>query len=50
MINAHPYEEVAYDIYNLENEYQKVGYGAVGFLEEAVSKEDFFQLIKQVFN
>lgn len=50
MINAHPYEEVAYYIYNLENEYQKVGYGAVGFLEEAVSKEDFFQLIKQVFN
>ena len=32
MEDAHPYEEVAYDIYRLENEAGSIGYGALGYL------------------
>lgn len=44
---AHPYEEVAYDIFSLENTWQEVGSGMVGELETSVSEEEFLRLIKQ---
>lgn len=37
----HPYEEVAYDIYQLENTYQNIGSGMVGELEKPISETDF---------
>jgi dinuclear metal center YbgI/SA1388 family protein len=43
---AHPYEEVAYDIYMLENIWQEVGSGMVGELPEPISEENFLQQIK----
>ena len=43
---AHPYEQVAYQIYVLENKHQLVGSGIVGELKEAVRTEAFFQHIK----
>lgn len=47
MMEAHPYEEVAYDIYPLENSYQKVGSGMIGNLEKGMDEKDFLSLIKQ---
>jgi dinuclear metal center YbgI/SA1388 family protein len=49
LLEAHPYEEVAYDIYTLENTYEKAGFGMVGELEEAVEERAFLQHVKTVF-
>lgn len=48
MKNAHPYEEVAYDIYSLNNEYQSVGSGLVGELPEKTEEMAFLQHVKSV--
>lgn len=45
----HPYEEVAYDIYQLENTYQNIGSGMVGELEKPVSEIEFLERLKSVF-
>jgi putative NIF3 family GTP cyclohydrolase 1 type 2 len=50
LIKAHPYEEVAYDIYALENKFNNVGAGMIGELEKKTSELDFLNLIKQNFN
>ncbi|SOD20229.1 Nif3-like dinuclear metal center hexameric protein [Pedobacter xixiisoli] len=46
LFQNHPYEEVAYDIYALENKLQSVGSGMVGELEEALAGDDFLRLVK----
>ena len=46
MKQAHPYEEVAYDIYPLDNAYEKMGSGMIGELEEPLSARDFLEKIK----
>ncbi len=43
---AHPYEEVAYYLTNLENENQEVGSGAVGELTEPLAEMEFLQRLK----
>ena len=50
MIAAHPYEEVAYDIVQLENANLQVGSGLVGELPEPVSEAVFLSDIKRIFN
>jgi dinuclear metal center YbgI/SA1388 family protein len=50
MIEAHPYEEVAYDIIPLNNHYQQVGSGIVGELELGIGELEFLNLLKQQFN
>ena len=47
---AHPYEEVAYDIYPLENKYNRVGEGMIGELSKAMGAEEFLKHIKAVTN
>ena len=47
---AHPYEEVAYDIIQLDNEFQTVGSGIIGELETASSENAFLDLLKTTFN
>ncbi|AFH48032.1 Hypothetical protein IALB_0320 [Ignavibacterium album JCM 16511] len=47
MKKAHPYEEVAYDIYPLKNENVNYGMGAIGELDEEQSPEDFFRFISE---
>jgi len=47
MIKAHPYEEVAYDIYNLDNENSKYGLGAVGILKNEVDETIFLNDLKK---
>ncbi len=49
MINAHPYEEVAYDVVQLTNHYQGVGSGVIGELSEPLSETMFLQLLKERF-
>ena len=49
MINAHPYEEVAYDIYPLGNTYEGAGSGMIGDLPASVPTGDFLQKLKDVF-
>ena len=49
MERAHPYEEVAYDIYPLENSYPMGGMGMVGELEDPVDEEVFMSFIKDRF-
>ncbi|MDZ7741894.1 MAG: Nif3-like dinuclear metal center hexameric protein [Bacteroidota bacterium] len=49
MIAAHPYEEVAYDIYPLENTFNLVGSGIIGDLEEKMDKMQFLELLKEKF-
>lgn len=50
MLKVHPYEEVAYDIYPLENEGPVLGIGRMGYLPHAVSIADLANKIKDIFN
>ena len=48
--NAHPYEEVAYDLYPLLNGDQRNGSGLVGTLEKEVDINDFLKQLKLTFD
>lgn len=50
LLKAHPYEEVAYDIYSLDNTNPQVGTGMVGELENEVDELDFLYSVKNIFN
>jgi hypothetical protein len=50
LLNAHPYEEVAYDIYPLDNEYAQVGSGMIGELETPMDEMEFLRNLKSTFN
>lgn len=50
LLNSHPYEEVAYDIYSLENKNPQVGLGMVGELETAMDSLDFMNKLKDLFH
>ncbi len=50
LLNAHPYEEVAYDIYPLENEFANVGSGIIGKLENSEDETVFLNRIKKICN
>ncbi len=47
MIQAHPYEEVAYDVYALENTWHEVGSGMLGELEEEADAESYLRKVKE---
>lgn len=49
MLQTHPYEEVAYDISTLDNEYASAGSGLVGELTEPLPEREFLQMIKTAF-
>lgn len=46
MKNAHPYEEVAYELLRLENKHQSVGSGLLGDLAQGLTPDAFLQLLK----
>ncbi len=50
MISAHPYEEVAYDLYKLENKGDSVGLGRVSKLYKETNLEELCNLIKDKLN
>ena len=47
LINAHPYEEVAYDLYRTENQNQEVGSGMLGELPEPLPATNFIAVLKE---
>jgi len=47
MIEAHPYEEVAYDVYPLKISGKKYGMGKVGELDAPMSVSEFKELVKR---
>jgi len=47
LIRAHPYEEVAYDIYPLANLNQQIGAGMIGTLPEQIDAEEFLIHVKE---
>ncbi|EGA89197.1 hypothetical protein GPDM_12015 [Planococcus donghaensis MPA1U2] len=47
MISAHPYEEVAYDVFTLENKEIAMGLGRVGTLETPMTLAEFAEWTKQ---
>lgn len=44
--NTHPYEEVAYDLYPLDNPHPQVGAGMIGVLPDAMSEYAFLEHLK----
>ncbi len=46
---AHPYEEVAYDLFSLQNASNQIGSGAIGNLSGAVEFDAFLQRVKNTF-
>lgn len=50
MKSAHPYEEVAYQVYQLNNENQHSGLGMYGDFEEGIDEQDFLRLVKEKFD
>lgn len=49
MKEAHPYEEVAYDIIPLANKYRGFGSGVIGNLETGLEEKKFLALLKKIF-
>lgn len=50
LFKAHPYEEVAYDIYPLDNQGASYGLGRIGRLPQKLSLKEFVELVKQAFD
>ncbi|MFA9390876.1 MAG: Nif3-like dinuclear metal center hexameric protein [Prolixibacteraceae bacterium] len=50
LLKAHPYEEVAYDIYVLENEHPEIGLGVLGDLPSSMNPMEFLQMVKSTFH
>lgn len=44
---AHPYEEVAYDVYPVEQKYSQAGLGAIGTLPEPMSLSEFLHRVAE---
>ena len=49
LFDAHPYEEVAFDIINLSNKNQEVGSGILGELKTEMNERNFLTLLKDIF-
>jgi dinuclear metal center YbgI/SA1388 family protein len=50
MLEAHPYEEVAYDIFLLQNDDKSNGLGCTGEFKESLKEKDFLNLLSHCFN
>ena len=49
LVAAHPYEEPAFDLYPLQNNWQQAGAGIVGELDEPETELEFLKRIKKTF-
>jgi dinuclear metal center YbgI/SA1388 family protein len=50
LMQTHPYEEVAYEIFSVANQNQDEGAGRIGELENPMEEKDFLALVKKTFN
>ncbi len=46
LFSNHVYEEVAYEIYELQNSHQNIGLGMIGELKKPMSEKDFLLFVK----
>ena len=49
LLQAHPYEEPAYDLYPLQNSWMQAGAGVLGTLPQPEDEETFLRRIKDIF-
>lgn len=47
LFQNHVYEEIAYEIYSLDNEHQNIGLGMVGILENPLTELEFLTFVKE---
>ncbi|MEW5676229.1 Nif3-like dinuclear metal center hexameric protein [Flavobacterium enshiense] len=47
LFSNHVYEEVAYEIYDLQNTHQNIGLGMIGELKNPMNESDFLQMVKE---
>lgn len=47
---SHPYEEIAYDLFPMDNSWQQIGSGMIGNLEKPMSQDEFLKHVKQQLN
>ncbi|WP_185883057.1 Nif3-like dinuclear metal center hexameric protein [Blattabacterium cuenoti] len=47
LFQSHPYEEIAYEIYNIENIHPYLGLGLIGTLDKEMNENDFLLFIKE---
>lgn len=50
VLEVHPYEEPAYDIFPLENKFEEGGTGRIGDLKKSLYLNDFLSFIKEKLN
>jgi len=50
ILKAHPYEEPVWDLYKIQNMYQEIGLGRIGYLEKSKKYEDLLAEIKDIFS
>jgi dinuclear metal center YbgI/SA1388 family protein len=49
MLAAHPYEEVAYDVYGLMNQYNQIGSGLTGELPDTIGEQELLEKLRLIF-
>jgi dinuclear metal center YbgI/SA1388 family protein len=49
LVQNHPYEEVAYDIFTMENVHYGIGAGVIGQLEPEMRESEFLEMLKDRF-
>ena len=49
LVDAHPYEEVAYDIFTMENVHYGIGAGVIGELKAEMDEASFLKMLKDRF-
>ena len=47
LMNEHPYEEVAYELYQIDNSNKDIGAGFYGELKESISANQFLKKLKK---
>lgn len=50
MLDAHPYEEPAFDLYPMANEGESFGLGRIGYLEKEMTLDSFCDHVKKAFD
>jgi len=50
LLEIHPYEEVAYDLYQLDNKSPLTGMGVIGTLKKEVTRKEFLGKLSLIFN
>ncbi len=50
LFENHPYEEVAYEIFTIDNTDQNIGMGMIGMLGKSLNETEFLQIVKNKMN